>query len=84
MAFRIPSVDVSVVDLTCELDKPASYEEICATIKATAEGAMKGTLQYFYKGKLFRHFFAMFPNKCIYIVISFVTVFICIQNVLRQ
>jgi glyceraldehyde-3-phosphate dehydrogenase/erythrose-4-phosphate dehydrogenase len=32
--------------LTCELDKPASYEEICATIKATAEGAMKGTLQY--------------------------------------
>ncbi len=46
MAFRIPSVDVSVVDLTCELDKPASYEEICATIKATSEGAMKGTLQY--------------------------------------
>jgi glyceraldehyde-3-phosphate dehydrogenase/erythrose-4-phosphate dehydrogenase len=36
----IPSVDVSVVDLTCELDKPASYEEICATIKATSEGAM--------------------------------------------
>jgi glyceraldehyde 3-phosphate dehydrogenase len=33
MAFRIPSVDVSVVDLTCELDKSVSYEEICATIK---------------------------------------------------
>ncbi|HHL19322.1 MAG TPA: type I glyceraldehyde-3-phosphate dehydrogenase [Thiothrix sp.] len=46
MAFRIPSVDVSVVDLTCELDKPATYEEICAAIKDASEGAMKGTLQY--------------------------------------
>ncbi|MBA5248855.1 NAD-dependent glyceraldehyde-3-phosphate dehydrogenase [hydrothermal vent metagenome] len=46
MAFRIPSVDVSVVDLTCELDKSVSYEEICATIKATAETTMQGTLQY--------------------------------------
>ncbi|NYT27724.1 MAG: type I glyceraldehyde-3-phosphate dehydrogenase [Candidatus Thiodubiliella endoseptemdiera] len=46
MAFRIPSVDVSVVDLTCELDKSVTYEEICATIKATAETTMKGTLQY--------------------------------------
>jgi glyceraldehyde 3-phosphate dehydrogenase len=46
MAFRIPSVDVSVVDLTCELDKPASYEEICATIKEASETSMKGTLSY--------------------------------------
>ncbi len=46
MAFRIPSVDVSVVDLTCELDKPATYEEICAAIKEASEGSMKGTLQY--------------------------------------
>jgi len=46
MAFRIPSVDVSVVDLTCELIKPASYEEICSAFKEAAEGAMKGTLQY--------------------------------------
>ena len=46
MAFRIPSVDVSVVDLTCELDKPASYDEICAAIKEASEGSMKGTLQY--------------------------------------
>ncbi|WP_369150071.1 type I glyceraldehyde-3-phosphate dehydrogenase [Candidatus Thiodubiliella endoseptemdiera] len=46
MAFRIPSVDVSVVDLTCELDKSVTYEEICTTIKATAETTMKGTLQY--------------------------------------
>ena len=46
MAFRIPSVDVSVVDLTCELDKAASYDEICAAIKEASEGSMKGTLQY--------------------------------------
>ena len=46
MAFRIPSVDVSVVDLTCELDKSVSYEEICATIKTASETTMKGTLQY--------------------------------------
>ena len=46
MAFRIPSVDVSVVDLTCELDKAASYDEICSAIKEAAEGSMSGTLQY--------------------------------------
>ncbi len=46
MAFRIPSVDVSVVDLTCELDKPATYEEICAAMKEASEGAMAGTLSY--------------------------------------
>ncbi|RLA06002.1 MAG: type I glyceraldehyde-3-phosphate dehydrogenase [Gammaproteobacteria bacterium] len=46
MAFRIPSVDVSVVDLTCELDKSASYEEICAAIKKASETSMKGTLAY--------------------------------------
>ncbi len=46
MAFRIPSVDVSVVDLTCELDKAASYDEICAAIKEASETTMQGTLQY--------------------------------------
>ncbi len=46
MAFRIPSVDVSVVDLTCELNKPASYDDICAAIKEASEGSMQGTLQY--------------------------------------
>ena len=46
MAFRIPSVDVSVVDLTCELDKSASYEDICAAMKEASEGSLKGTLQY--------------------------------------
>ncbi len=46
MAFRIPSVDVSVVDLTCELDKPGTYDEICVAIKEASEGEMKGTLAY--------------------------------------
>jgi len=46
MAFRVPTSDVSVVDLTVELEKEASYEEICAAMKAAAEGEMKGTLGY--------------------------------------
>ena len=46
MAFRVPVSDVSVVDLTCELDKPATYEEICAEMKAQSEGALKGVLGY--------------------------------------
>ncbi len=46
MAFRVPTSDVSVVDLTVELDKEASYEAICAAMKAASEGAMKGTLAY--------------------------------------
>ena len=46
MAFRVPTSDVSVVDLTVELDKPASYKDICAAMKAASEGAMKGVLGY--------------------------------------
>ena len=46
MAFRVPTSDVSVVDLTCELEKPASYEEICAALKAASEGAFKGVIGY--------------------------------------
>ena len=46
MAFRVPTSDVSVVDLTVELNKPATYEEICAAMKAASEGAMKGVLSY--------------------------------------
>ena len=46
MAFRVPTSDVSVVDLTAELDKEASYEDICAAMKAASEGEMKGTLGY--------------------------------------
>jgi len=46
MAFRVPTSDVSVVDLTVELNKEASYEDICAAMKAASEGAMKGVLGY--------------------------------------
>ncbi len=46
MAFRVPTLDVSVVDLTCRLDKGASYDDIKAAMKAASEGAMKGVLGY--------------------------------------
>ncbi len=46
MSIRVPTVDVSVVDLTVNLKKPAKYSEICAVIKAASEGAMKGVLGY--------------------------------------
>ena len=46
MAFRVPTSDVSVVDLTVELERPASYAEICAAMKAASQGAMKGVLGY--------------------------------------
>jgi glyceraldehyde 3-phosphate dehydrogenase len=46
MSFRVPTSDVSVVDLTVELDKPATYAEICAEMKAQAQGALKGVLGY--------------------------------------
>jgi len=46
MSFRVPTSDVSVVDLVAELDRPATYEEICAAMKAASEGAMKGVLGY--------------------------------------
>jgi glyceraldehyde 3-phosphate dehydrogenase len=46
MAFRVPTSDVSVVDLTVELNKDASYEDICAAMKKASEGPMKGILGY--------------------------------------
>ena len=46
MAFRVPTSDVSVVDLTVELDRGASYEEICNAMKEASQGAMKGVLAY--------------------------------------
>ena len=46
MAFRVPTSDVSVVDLTAELNKEASYEDICKAMKAASEGALKGVLGY--------------------------------------
>jgi glyceraldehyde 3-phosphate dehydrogenase len=46
MSFRVPTSDVSVIDLTCELVKEASYEDICNAMKAASQGAMKGVLGY--------------------------------------
>lgn len=46
MAFRVPTPDVSVVDLTCRLEKGTTYEEICAAMKAASEGELKGILGY--------------------------------------
>ncbi|CAM9266805.1 unnamed protein product, partial [Discosporangium mesarthrocarpum] len=47
MAFRVPTPNVSVVDLTCTLEKSTSYEEICAAVKAASEsGPMKGIIGY--------------------------------------
>jgi glyceraldehyde 3-phosphate dehydrogenase len=46
MAFRVPTSDVSVVDLTVELNSDATYEEICDAMKKASEGSMKGILGY--------------------------------------
>ncbi len=46
MAFRVPTIDVSVVDLTCNLAKPATYEEICQAVKKASEGELKGIVEY--------------------------------------
>ena len=45
-SMRIPAGDVSIVDLTCRLEKGASYDEICAAVKAASEGPMKGVIEY--------------------------------------
>jgi len=46
MSMRVPTLDVSVVDLTVNLEKPATYDEVCAAMKAAAEGELKGILGY--------------------------------------
>merc|ERR1712218_630213 len=46
MAFRVPTPDVSVVDLTCRLEKPAKYEDIVAAVKEAAAGDMEGVLDW--------------------------------------
>ncbi len=46
MSMRVPTLDVSVVDLTCRLEKSATYDEVCAAVKAAADGDLKGILGY--------------------------------------
>lgn len=46
MAFRVPTINVSVVDLTVKLEKGVSYKDLCAAIKSASEGELKGVLGY--------------------------------------
>jgi len=46
MSFRVPTPDVSVVDLTCRLEKPATYEEICKTMREASQGPLKHIIGY--------------------------------------
>ena len=46
MAFRVPTLDVSVVDLTCRIEKSATYDEICNVVKKASENEMKDILGY--------------------------------------
>ena len=46
MAFRVPTPDVSVVDLTCKLQRPATYEQVMAALKEASEGSLKGVLGF--------------------------------------
>jgi glyceraldehyde 3-phosphate dehydrogenase len=46
MSFRVPVADVSVVDLTCELERPTSYREICEAVQSASRGALRGVLGY--------------------------------------
>ena len=46
MSMRVPTLDVSVVDLTVNLEKPASYSDICAAMKKASEGELKGIMGY--------------------------------------
>ena len=46
MSFRVPTVDVSVVDLTCNLEKPTTYEAICEAVKKASENELKGIVEY--------------------------------------
>ena len=46
MAFRVPTIDVSVVDLTVKLTKGVSYKDLCAKMKEASEGELKGVLGY--------------------------------------
>ncbi|MFV9551187.1 type I glyceraldehyde-3-phosphate dehydrogenase [Algibacter sp. PT7-4] len=56
MAFRIPTVDVSVVDLTCRLEKPASWDEVKNALKEASEGELNGVLGYTEEGVVSQDF----------------------------
>jgi len=65
MAFRVPTTDVSVVDLTCRLGKPATYEQIKKTIQQAAEGELKGIVAYT-EDEVVSSDFIHDPHSCIF------------------
>jgi glyceraldehyde 3-phosphate dehydrogenase len=65
MSLRVPTLDVSVVDLTAALEKPATYEEICAVMKAAAEGPLKGIVSYTDEDVVSSDFLSD-PHTCIF------------------
>ena len=65
MSFRVPTLDVSVVDLTCNLEKPTTYEEIVEKIKESANGEMKGILSYTDEAVVSSDFISN-PHTCIF------------------
>jgi glyceraldehyde 3-phosphate dehydrogenase len=65
MSFRVPTVDVSVVDLTCNLARPATYEEICKAVKESSENELKGILAYTNE-ELVSSDFIHNPHTCIF------------------
>jgi len=65
MSLRVPTLDVSVVDLTAALEKPATYEEICAVMKAAAEGSLKGIVSYTDEDVVSSDFLSD-PHTCIF------------------
>ena len=65
MSVRVPTPDVSMVDLTVNLKTPATYDEICRAVKAAAEGDMKGTLEYVNTDVVSSDFLGD-PNTCIF------------------
>lgn len=65
MSFRVPVMDVSVVDLTVQLQHPASYDEICAAMKRASEGELKGIMAYTDEDVVSSDFISD-PHACIF------------------
>eukprot|EP01139_Manchomonas_bermudensis_P023394 Amastigsp_a841075_1883.p1 type:complete len:345 gc:universal Amastigsp_a841075_1883:1489-455(-) len=65
MAFRVPTIDVSIVDLTVRLTRGATYEEICAAVKAASEGPLRGIMSYTNEALVSSDFIGN-PNSCIF------------------
>ena len=63
MSLRVPTLDVSVVDLTAELETPATYDQICAAMKAAAQGSMAGILDYTDEGRGVQRLFGRPPHR---------------------